>query len=290
MDYKSKLSENNTELQGVLDTIIALPTYDEGYSQCTADMQDDLQAKYSEGYSAGETVGYNTGLEAGAENLKTQEARTESDITVNGATVNVPSGYYSKPAEKTVDTQPFYDEGYSAGQTSGYTEGYSKCTEDMQDDLQAKYDDGIDVGKATIKTEEARDESDVVAQVWASDKNVEVRVTAGYYAEETIVNVDVTEVYEAGLTAGSGSSEDLEALGALCDWMVTTDSTSIATVTVCNYHPTYYLHCHIWAENSQIDIDNFVVAPDDCASVTFDAAFSLIQPIYVNDVRWTANA
>ena len=275
MDYKSKIKNHNGDLKEALNDIIALPTYDEGYdkgktdgyNQCTEDMQDDLQAKYDEGFAAG------------AEKVKTEEARTDSDITVDGATVKVASGYYLEDKEKTVDTTPFYEE------------GYQQCTNDMQDDLEAKYTEGVAAGKEAIKTEEARTESDVTVIV--SQDAVDVTIPSGYYGNSVVLSPNVDPIYdagfEAGLAEGGGSSEDFEALGALCDWDITTNEQSIPIVTICNYHPSYFLHCHISARGGNLD-DDYVVDPDDCRSILFDDAFSAIQPVYVRNVRWSANA
>lgn len=157
-------------------------------------------------------------------------------------------------------------------------------------------DAGFGEGAAYVKTTEARTSTDIIGDVDVLGKQVSVDVTPGYYAEEINVNFDAVDIYDEGYDAGfiagrnGGSSEDLEALGALCDWQITTDSASMPILTICNYHPTYYLHCHVWASNSNVD-DDFVVAPDDCVSVEFlDEVFSLIQPIYVNSVRWSADA
>lgn len=99
------------------------------------------------------------------------------------------------------------------------------------------------------------------------------------------LNSNATLISSGG---GGESSEDLEALGALCEWMVSTDSESMATVTICNYHPSYFLHCNVWAEYSDVSFVNVIISPDSCGSVMFtDYTFSTINPIYVENVRWT---
>lgn len=62
-------------------------------------------------------------------------------------------------ADSVEDTNGSYDEGYSAGYNkctedmqdelqAKYTEGYDKCTEDMQGELQTMYNQGVAAGKA----------------------------------------------------------------------------------------------------------------------------------------------
>lgn len=91
--------------------------------------------------------GYDTGYDKGAENLKTEEARTSSDVTHSvtkiAATVTIPSGYYAKEVKRVLDVQDgdldpivdaAYDEGadvgynngYDTGHTEGYNEGYAQ--------------------------------------------------------------------------------------------------------------------------------------------------------------------
>lgn len=52
------------------------------------------------------------------------------------------------------DTNGSYDEGYATGKAEGYLEGesagYDKCTEDMQDELQTRYSQGVDAGENGI--------------------------------------------------------------------------------------------------------------------------------------------
>lgn len=85
--------------------------YANGYSQCTTDMQDDLEAKYVEGHEAG----YNDG-------------KTDGEAT--GYT----NGYNQCTEDMQDDLQAKYDE------------GYADCETDMQDDLWAKYEEGYGEG------------------------------------------------------------------------------------------------------------------------------------------------
>ncbi len=98
----------------------------------------------------------------------------------------------------------------------------------------------------------------------------------------------------------SSNSLDLEALGTLCDWQITTDSNSWPVITIVNYHPSYYLHCAIYDEagSSMYDPDtdiyfdgvSVVVPPNSSRSVAFDYSFSYIKPLYIDNVRWKASA
>ena len=73
------------------------------------------------------------------------------------------------------------------------------CEQDIivtaEDNYGEGYGDGLIDGEEKVKTEEARDSGDVIAFVEVDNRNVEVAVTAGYYPNETILNVDVQDVY-----------------------------------------------------------------------------------------------
>ena len=80
----------------------------------------------------------------------------------------------------------------------------------VQDACQDQYEKGLDLGFTDgelsgvnkVKTEEARTGDDVVTIVEVLNRNVEVTVDAGYYSQETVVNVDVQNVYDEGHTEG----------------------------------------------------------------------------------------
>lgn len=96
---------------------------------------------------------------------------------------------------------------------------------------------------------------------------------------------------DAGSSSG-GSSEALEALGALCEWQVTTDSNSAPMITIVNYHPSYYLHFTV-VEYIDGEVDDFyegVVNPDDVHTEGFAQPLSSSHEIHIENVRWSANA
>lgn len=98
-----------------------------------------------------------------------------------------------------------------------------------------------------------------------------------------------------GTATLGGSSEDLEALGVLCDWQFMTDASSFPIVTIINYHPSYYLHCDIIFDGETVP---FVVSPAPDADGTassyswadYGLPFSEAGYIDVVNVRWKANA
>lgn len=111
--------------------------YNAGYSKGETD-----------GYTGGYTTGYNTGLTDGAENLKTTEARTVTDLKFERTAqhdlgLTVPSGYYGVDAQKIIDLEPYYDEGFDAGRSAGYSEGRN-----------VGYSEGFADGAASVATYE----------------------------------------------------------------------------------------------------------------------------------------
>ena len=67
--------------------------------------------------------GYTFTSEVGFKVEGTAESRTDNDVIVDGANITIPAGHYTESVEKTIDTDPFYDEGYDVGYESGYDAG-----------------------------------------------------------------------------------------------------------------------------------------------------------------------
>lgn len=88
-EYKSALTENNTDLQEILDAIDELPEYVDT-SDATAAAGDMRSGKTA--YVNGEKVTGNVPV------------KSSSDLTVSGAKVNVPAGIYDSAASKSVET------------------------------------------------------------------------------------------------------------------------------------------------------------------------------------------
>lgn len=87
--YKSALTENNTDLQEILDAIDELPEYVDT-SDATAAAGDMRSGKTA--YVNGEKVTGNVPV------------KSSSDLTVSGAKVNVPAGIYDSAVSKSVET------------------------------------------------------------------------------------------------------------------------------------------------------------------------------------------
>ena len=169
----------------------------------------------------------------------------------------------------------------------------SQMADGVEGACQAQYESGRDAGFAEgelsgvnkVKTEEARTGADVVTIVEVPNRNVEVSVTGGYYANETVVNVDVQPVYYAGYNLGyddghsdgydDGFAAGVESGGGggtdplLEEMLIATDvnyddegnqfysvykwigayhtnfSSVPFTLNVMNNHPTLYMHVYI---------------------------------------------
>ena len=104
--------------------------------------------------------------------------------------------------------------------------------------------------------------------------------------EYTPYDVGYAVGYEDGQSSSSG---DLEALGALCEWQITTDSDSWVTVNIFNYHPSFYLHCEVQLNNAPT-IYKIVVPPNSSRSISDDEALRADEYIIVDNVRWKASA
>lgn len=145
---------------GVIGTEVAVP---EGYYPERVEKEIDTQpfynAGYNAGYSKGETDGYtggySTGYEIGkvdgAENLKTEEARTAADLDVerldkNNLGLAVTSGYYGDGVTKVIDIKPYYTEGYEEGHEEGHYVGWQ---EGRNVGYTEGYNDGLTAGACT---------------------------------------------------------------------------------------------------------------------------------------------
>lgn len=131
----------------------------------------------------------------------------------------------------------------------------------------------------------------------------EIKIPSGYYADDIVANGEV--IYDFGYDAGYKKGLDaggdvLEALGALCDWSIMTDTSSIPTVCLVNYHPTYYMSCSMFGDKGETPFylteegeavypeeGYVVVAPDSALDLTFDYPMSSIGSIYVENMRWS---
>lgn len=144
IDGKGNIVEGNIPMKastdvGVIGTEVVVPAgyYTDDVRQ-PIDTEPFYKAGYSAGYSEGETfgytggysVGYETGKVDGAENLKTEEARTAADLELERVSqydleLTVSSGYYAKDTNKLIDVTPYYAEGQTAGYNNGYNVGFA---------------------------------------------------------------------------------------------------------------------------------------------------------------------
>jgi hypothetical protein len=110
---------------------------------------------------------------------------------------------------------------------------------------------------------------------------------------------DIYEVYILNVR----DNTDLEALGALCSWELTTDSASYPIITVINKHPSYSLRFRVSdSEEGEIfigktpgngdlaTIDELTVPPDSSKSFYIETNISSQGTYYLTDLRWEANA
>jgi hypothetical protein len=90
-------------------------------------IQDVYDIGYENGELKGSNEGYEAGLVAGAEKVKTEEARDNRNIAYDvyskEVEVNVEAGYYPQEAVVKVDVTSVYDEGHTEGYNEGYDDG-----------------------------------------------------------------------------------------------------------------------------------------------------------------------
>ena len=128
---------------------------------------------------------------------------------------------------------------------------------------------------------------------WWGDDMRTIHITGGADVKNANVIADLQKM------ATLVDSNDLEALGALCDWTVMTDGSSYPVVCIYNRHPTYYLKCEMYDDNGgvlewddgngNVSGDTITVSPDDCATFYIDEPLSG-NMVYIDNVRWTRNA
>lgn len=185
----------------------------------------------------------------------------QNDPRISNGTFTV--GEMPRAIESVVDYQ------YEAGDQAGYSRGYNNG-----------HTVGLTEGAEKVKTEEARDDNDIYTIVEADNKNVEVTVTGGYYSQETVRNVNVESVYEAGHTegynegyeegladggGGSGGNSEVDEMMLLDEWHdwegeppfysyykylyyeVSSLSSAPVVVSLENGNESKYLHVYIYA-------------------------------------------
>ena len=103
-------------------------------------------------------------------------------------------------AEYIIQSETLEEIGNQIRSRTGGTEKLSPT--EMASHVQLVYAKGDTNGKENLKTEEARTWRDVSTFVDVSTRTVEVDVSSGYYTNDTLVGVDVQEVYEEGYNDG----------------------------------------------------------------------------------------
>lgn len=187
---------------------------------------------------------------------------------------------------------------------AGHTEGYGK---------------GLNDGAEKLKQDEARTEEDIGSTV--TETSVGITVASGYYAEETVIELDVQRGdldpivdaayergYSEGLSAGGGggNNEELEemilngdenyddegkAFYNVYKWIdVWNSNLSSAPVVISamNRHPTLWLHAYIRTTDAQQGYYNYFtmpIPPDDgenSIEIDFPVASYILE-----GVRWS---
>lgn len=140
--------------------------------------------------------------------------------------------------------------------------------------------------KAAMKYDETFVTS--VISGWVNAEYQKVSFTGG----ADIKNTNLIDWLYSNAELQASFSADLEALGELCEWQVTTDSDSLPVVTIVNHHPSYYMHYTIeeYIDDELDDIYDGVVLPADSDTVSFGKELSERYQIYVTNVRWSASA
>lgn len=173
------------------------------------------------------------------------------------------------------------------GEIYDWSNGWNEADE-------VKYDsDGISLHLAAAEDEPFMIRGGQKIILWISHTNFGDATEEDVVAGKTFTSASGLKI--TGTATLGGSSEDLEALGVLCDWQFMTDASSFPIVTIINYHPSYYLHCDIVFDGETVP---FVVSPAPDADGTassyswadYGLAFSEAKYIDVVNVRWKANA
>ena len=293
--------------------------------------------QYEKGNRAGYDRGLTQGIEkVKTEEARTAADLIFDGHTPKSFNITVPAGYYAKDAKREVDTEYSYDVGYDDGWQEGYDEGYADGLSEgggssgdsttVWEINEAPDLTNLPTAVAPILvnfTSNNTEFAEICSATVMGQKTLRYIKSDGSYitawnvnlgwlnsayrtiafhkviTDETLLSWLGTNTKLISVSGGGGSSEDLEALGALCDWSIMTNSESIPTIYIYNYHPTYYMHCCLMTGIGDIpfysteeeDIypegGNLVIEPGECLCVTYDNAFSSLDGIEVLDVRWT---
>jgi hypothetical protein len=113
-----------------------------------------------------------------------------------------------------------------------------------------------------------------------------IEISGGTDATNTAL---IDWLYTYGELLSGETAEDLEAIGDLCEWSVVITSEDFFSVSIRNYHPSYYLHCEI-RYDEEISSNSIVVPPNSVRS--WESGGNAVQDSYVRvtNVRWKRSA
>lgn len=176
-NFNTNLSQNNVDLQSILDTINGLPEAGEGgidTSDATATSSDIL---------SGETAYAN-----GVKITGTIPTKTNADLTANGATITVPAGYYASQATKSVATATQATPSIVVGATGLITASATQTA--------GYVSDGTKSGTKQLTIQAAKTITPTKSSQTAVAKNVYTTgvVTVGAIPSEYITTTDATAV------------------------------------------------------------------------------------------------
>ena len=128
-----------------------------------------------------------------------------------------------------------YNKGNADGQATGYTNGYNQCTEDMQDDLQSKYDEGYAQCNTDMQDDlQAKyDEGYDTGKADTLPTMTPIEIQAQYrYSTPTVADDNIRIFPESVFETANNSFYDFADYGV-------TESSGSLTLTATNYTNCY---------------------------------------------------
>ena len=121
---------------------------------------------------------------------------------------------------------------------------------------------------------------------WSNYNYRIIEISGG--ADATNPNL-IAWLYENAELLSAETAEDLEAIGDLCEWSVVITSEDFFSVSIRNYHPSYYLHCEI-SYDEEFGSNPIVVPPNSVSSWESGAYAAQDSYVHVTNVRWKRSA